>query len=231
MALMNPAILTAGKFGIGHFARQGITAGKAVARLGDEWYLVYRDDAAGTYDDMFPVDTADEGDATIVISGQDLDAAVGELKTWRYKIRGVSPGGTIGEASGETPITVDEDGAIYHVAGNDPTNLTLTLTTGGACILRWRYSEEDQPARPTGFKIYRLIAGTYTYADSVAFVPGITKYDWTSGTFANGTALDYTVRSYRTVSAVDYEQLTNDSVTGTSDAVGPAAPTSLTVTT
>jgi len=231
MALMNPSILTAGKFGIGHFACQGLTAGKAVTRLGDEWWLVYRDDSDGTYNPLMPVASADDGDATVTIPYQDLDAPVGELLTWRYVVRGVSPGGTIGEASAEAAVTVDENGVEYYVAGNDPTGLTLTLTTGGACILRWRYNPTDEPARPTGFKIYRLIAAVWTYADSVGYVPGVGRYTWTSGGFADTTALEYTVRSYRTVSAVDYEQLTGDSVTGTTDALGPAAPTSLTVTT
>ena len=158
-----------------------------------------------------------------------------ERESFRFIRRSVSLGGIIGDASNETVVTVDNTGALYLVAGNDPTNLTLTLADDGAVILTWDYDEFEQPARPTGFKVYERNGGSTVWtiendvnANTVEpWGMGLSQFRWETPAHANGLSLLYTVRTYRTVASVDYEQVTDITVSGTADAAGPAGPTSM----
>jgi len=232
---MNPqpaAIMSGGLFGPGFLCCQAISGGAGWTMIGEEIRLVYVDDAAGNFDDLMPaaLGAATGGAITIPIS------LTTEAVT-QFKQAGVSPGGTIGEMSDALALEVDAAGNIVGPVGNNPSELTATPLAGGTIHLAWEYDRTDEPATPTGFKVYRFEGGGWALYDTVALTENRLRYDlnvskqtWTSGAFAHDTATQWQVRTYKTIGVTDYERLADaPEVSATADAQGPTAVTGLTL--
>ncbi len=150
-----------------------------------------------------------------------------DIERWQYRRRGVSPGGTMGDYSIVNKVVVDAGGAIHFDVGNEPQSLKArgVWNGPGEIELRWVYDSENQPATPTGFKIYIKNGAVWDYVDSVAYHEGGTpNYRWGSEAHAHGLEVEYKVVTYRTVSEVDYETA-GQTVTIVADAQGPPAVT------
>ena len=155
-----------------------------------------------------------------------------DINRWQFKRRAVSPGGTMGDYSQEAEIVVDAGGAIHWAVGNEPQSLAARNAWNGPgkIELRWAYDSANQPATPTGFKIYIADGDEWDYVDDVDYHAGGTaSYHWESGAHADGLAVTYKVATYRTVATVDYEGA-GVTVTITADAAGPPAVTNLEIT-
>jgi len=224
--------MTGGLFGPGFLCCQAIIGGVGWTMIGEETWLVYADDATGNFDDLMPaaLGTAAGGAITIPIS------LTTEAVT-QFKQAGVSPGGTIGEMSDALALETDAAGNIIGPLGNNASNLTATPLAGGTIKLDWEYDRTDEPATPTGFKVYRFEGGGWALYDTVALTENRLRYDlnvsqqtWTSGAFAHGTSTQWQVRTYKSIGATDYERLVDaPEACATADAQGPAAVTGLTL--
>lgn len=215
----------AGLFGPGWWLGYASNGGTGHTYIGDEMYLVFRDDGAGTFDYTMPCGLYEDGDTTVTIVQQDLDGA-----EWQYVACGVSPGGTMGEPSSVCVIVVDGAGAMDYQPGNEPTGQTATAIAGGKIRVTWLYNMTDQPAEPTGFKVYQDDGGGFVLAHTEPYVEGRGRYTYTTDALTGGVTYDYYVRTYRTVSGSDYETTNTTAVSATADDAGPAAIDPLTAT-
>lgn len=153
-----------------------------------------------------------------------------DIKTWVYICRQISAAGSIGAASNDLVVQVDASGQWHPHIGNYPTDVEATPIADGKLRITWNYNEVNQPATPTGFKIYKETGGGgFTLDGSTVYKAGRHRYSYTTGVLAE-SSWDIEVRTYRTVSSIDYE-LDGDSATdtATADATGPAEITTVTV--
>ena len=195
----------------------------------EEVYNIYRGQN-GVIDFGTIVGTYVEGDSQVVVASQVLDDA-----TWQYAVKAASTIGTcsvLSDASLVTTVVVDSSGDLIEPAGNVPSDLQATAIKGAKVQLDWRYSNVNQDATPTGFKVYRSTdASSWAEQDTVAFALGRGgNYTWTSAALSDGTTYYYLVRTYRTVSAVDHEESNLNFVVVVADSTGPAAITGIAVT-
>jgi len=227
LALPTGTPLTHGWFGNGHFGLMALLHGEFWCQPGDETYLVYRDDGAGTFDDCMPCARADEGDSSVTVAAQDL----GTDNLYQYRRLAVSPAGSVSDVSSTVDVEVDGSGDLVGPIGNAPTNTTAEVRAAGVIRTHWRYNATGQPATPTGFKVYRSDDGgsSYNLQSTVAYSKGLRTYYADSGALSNGTEYSFKVRTYRTIAEVDYEESADTIVTATADSAAPTAPTSLTV--
>lgn len=182
-------------------------------------------------------------DDFVVIKGQALytgesftvpDRSYGhdDINRWQFRRRGVSPGGRMGDYSVVNEVVVDAGGAVHFAVGNEPQSLEARNVRNGPgqIDLRWIYDSTNQPATPTGFKIYIANGPDWDLVDDVDYHAGGTpSYHWRSDAHAHDLEIEYKVVTYRTVSSVDYET-DGPAVTITADAEGPPAVTELSVT-
>ena len=228
LALPTGTPLTHGWFGNGHFGLMALLHGEFWCQPGDETYLVYRDDGAGTFDDCMPCARADEGDSSVTVAAQDL----GTDNLYQYRRLAVSPAGSVSDVSSTVDVEVDGSGDLVGPIGNAATNLTATALSGGDVRLTWQYDPAGEPATPTGFKIYHSTDGgsNYTLDGTKAYREGMLRFHYTDASLSNGQAYTFKVVTYRTISLTDYELGDFPTDTATADSDGPAAVTGLTVT-
>ena len=150
-----------------------------------------------------------------------------QRSVWRFNRRGVSRCGTMGEPSDDMKITVDASGALFYNYGNELSNLTARNLEDGAAKLIWTYNHTDQPAQPTGFKIYQKSGSSWVLSDTEAFA-NRGRFSWSSTTHTHSDVLEYKVRVYRTVNGIDFES-TGKEISIIADAEGPSAATGLSV--
>jgi len=206
LALPTGTPLTHGWFGNGHFGLMALLHGEFWCQPGDETYLVYRDDGAGTFDDCMPCARADEGDSSVTVAAQDL----GTDNLYQYRRLAVSPAGSVSDVSSTVDVEVDGSGDLVGPIGN----------------------AAGEPATPTGFKIYHSTDGgsNYTLDGTKAYREGMLRFHYTDESLSNGQAYTFKVVTYRTISLTDYELGDFPTDTATADSDGPAAVTGLTVT-
>jgi hypothetical protein len=202
------------------------------ATAASEHYVIYRDDGAGGTVGTATVASYDDEDETVSITSQELDSTTtASVREWRYVATGISDGSTEGATSNYCYVRVDSDGNAKYEVGNQVTGTTATAIADAKIRVGWLYNADDQPATPTGFKVYQKegVGGTYALARTEPYVAGRSRYTWTTASLTNGTAYYYYVRTYRTVSAVDYETANTTAVTATADDVGPAPILGITI--
>ena len=165
-----------------------------------------------------------DNQATANIFSQALDSKTTQYARYRISHGRASPIGPI------CVVVVDGAGDLDYSAGNEPTSLAASPRAGGKFLLNWKYNQNGQPALPTGFKIYKSDGvGGWDLKGTVPYTRGGVSFAWLSGDNTHDAEETYKVRTYRTVSAVDY--LTDGiTVTQTADAEGPPAITALTAT-
>ena len=147
----------------------------------------------------------------------------GPSTTYTYRLNAVGPGGV--EEVGETNrahVAFDAGGALIGLRPNAPTNLRVSLESGGRFRLAWTYSEADEEVSPTEFRVFNDNGtGTVDYGTVVATLTARARkfhYDWLSSAFADGATRIWAVRA---ASAGGVEDANINVVTGTADAAGP----------
>ena len=209
-----------GDFGVARQCCLSLTYGEFWTRWSDEFDVYWRSQSA-TFDYLAaPVAQSDDVDATVAIATQALDD-----DTWYYVSRSFGLCGAISSPSSTLIVTVNAAGAMDIPVGNLPSKVQVDPATGGAVQVMWAYSSTHEPARPTGFKIYR----SDVLQDTIAFHRGQAIYKWTSTTtYTHEDTETFEVRTYRTSGATTNE---SDGVSDSCiiDAIGPIAVTGITV--
>ncbi|MBW1784122.1 MAG: hypothetical protein JRL30_25705 [Deltaproteobacteria bacterium] len=210
--------------------RDGTTKDMTAPDLAGDVVVNYGGKHRGWIDDLYVL----KGSATWNTDPYDVPtAAFGATpkNNWQYVRRGVSATGQLGTASPAALARVEASGALYHAVGNEPTGLIALNNSAGKIKLIWEYDPTDEPATPTGFKIYLYTGGAWVLQATQSYSAGRRQglHNWTSGENAHDTELQYKVVAYRTVSGVSYLS-DGITVTATADAEGPAAITTISTT-
>jgi len=156
-----------------------------------------------------------------------------QTNIYQYRRLAVSPAGsTSSDASATINVEVDSSGSLVGPVGNPSLDLAATAIAAGKIRCVWNYDADNEPATPTGFKIYSSSDAGTTYAleGSDAYRAGAQRHSYT--TAAKTDAEDYVIKvvTYRTIGTGDYELGDATSDTATADSTGPAAAATITVT-
>ena len=214
-------------FGNSFFAQMTLLDGDFYCQNGDPIYLFYHDDGAENFDYSMPCGMA-EDDATSVTITEDLTPGSGATD-YLFTRRGVSPAGSIGEASDTITISIDDSGVMQASAGNEPGNINVTAIAGGKYRVTWTYNPDNQVAAPTGFRVYWDDSGTWSQIGYKLYRPGRLRYVYTTDAYGHGTTNSFLVRTYRTVGETTYITNNDTGDSAIADATGPSAITDLTV--
>ncbi len=227
----------------------------AITRSGNDWSLYLNGTRIGnTTDSTFigsPDATPTIGNATVLQDWILDDVIITKRALWTgasfsvpttsygfddrlttpYQRVSYSLFGNDSEGSDITRVVVDASGILAGPVGNQPQGEVLTPILGAKFRLTWLYNSDNQPAVPTGYKIYSRVSagGTFALATTVAHNARRSRYSFTTDALSDGVQYDYQVRTYRTISSVDIEQANGTVVTGIADSTGPPAVTGLTV--
>ncbi len=233
---------TFGRFGLSVFGRQELGLGFQVMR--NPYTFVYRVphtdggwgampwghfnwQAHNVADREKPVAQLEAADTDVDLSHLIFDASTFHLnnnKTWQLAFADVSTCGRVSELSDYTRVVFDSDGVLLTPVGNAPISLSLAQLSRGRFRLSWSYNPDDQVVAPTGFRAFRLVDGVTTeQAQSVVYIPGRLRYNWTSESYTHGDTVVFLVRTYRTVIGVDHFEYNEDTVSGVADNLAPAA--------
>lgn len=147
MLLTTP--LVNGAHGDGLHALQELTQGWFTTRLGDEYYLVYRNSgggsgivygcARGQYDD---------GESTVTLASESLAS-----DTWKYTHAAIGACGSMSDYS--VPLSITVTGTSMDPAiGNDPHGIKVKAIKGGRFRVKWMYQRRNQEVQPDGFNVY-----------------------------------------------------------------------------
>lgn len=187
-------------------------------------YLIYRAAHGSTIDYDDPIGWMPDGATSVFVVDQALD---GEI--WNYTRVAIGSCAARSDPSEIAIVEVDGGGDLFGPIGNQVNHLRLTPLADAKFRINWLYDPVDQPATPTGFKVYRKIpTGLYTLQDSaVLYKDGRNKYSLTTASsLDNGQEYYFQVRTYKgadELSTIDY-------VSGIADDTGPPAVELLTVT-
>jgi len=188
---------------------------------------IYRgQDGNINYDNI--IATMAEGDAQVVIPGQDLPPNT----TWHYVRRKVQP--CCGLESPDSPaciVVIGADGEMIGNVPNTPQNVTAGQLAGAKIKIKWRYTSKAQEAAPTGFKIYMDSGSGFDFESPIATVAynlgELGEFNWTSGALTDGHTYRFCVRSYREGGG---ESRNTDYTSTVADSTGPDAITGLCAT-
>lgn len=212
--------LCEGDFGAGLFCRTSLAEGDFWAELTAPHYLVYRSKTDGTYDYTLPIAVMSDGATTIAIGSQALASDI----TYGYEFRGISPRGSLGDASDELLIRVDGSGDIYWPYDNDIHHLTGAPIKGGKIRLTWIFDATEGDLEPDGFNYYKYSDAVWTKKDSDAFAYR-GRFSWLSAVLSDATRYTYKVTTFK--GAFESAGL---SVSVEADNAGPPAVTGIITT-
>lgn len=126
-------------------------------------------------------------------------------------------------ASDSQRIFFNSSGMIVS-AGNPAVGLTGNAVAEGKFDLSFNYNQTDQPAIPSGFKVYED-SSALNLIDTIAYIGGRVRYYHTTSAYPHASSHEFLIRTYRTVAATDYEDKNLNYITLIADSTGPDAIT------
>ncbi|MCP4566837.1 MAG: fibronectin type III domain-containing protein [FCB group bacterium] len=183
-----------GDFFTGHTAVMGLLEGQFFP-VQDDFYLIYKDRNNANYDYYDPIVRMGESDTSVGISDIKLEPDTGR-SIWHFGRIAVSRYGVISTVSDDCLVTVDSDAIMVLPCGNDPVGVEAAAIKDGSVRLQWQYFSQGEDAEPTGFKVYREVAGAWSLESDIDFT-GSRNYQYDVTGLTHGVNYKFTARSYK----------------------------------